>query len=168
MSITLSVTCFAPEPPRLDRYRNELAASALGVRPSQINSEGLIILRKLAMTAPDPDSEVVFLPQVRAVNLVKACQQWVGSDEDVDELVESEMTFLFFHLAPILQDVSGSHWDFIFDVVENNIEVRLGKKLTNTCSNTHAELFIERHFNPCYLGSESEAGDCSGAVSNSK
>jgi hypothetical protein len=124
MSITLSVTRFAPEPPRLDRYRNELAANALGVPPSHINSDGLALLRKLSMTVPDPESDVVFLPQTRAVNFVKACQQWVGSSEEVEESVESEMTFLFLHLAPILQDVPGSHWDFIFDVIENNMEVR--------------------------------------------
>lgn len=123
MSIALAVTQFAPEPPRLERYRNELAAGALGVKPSQINSEGLAILRKLAVVAPDPESDIIFLPQTRAVNLIKACQQWVDSDEEIDEAVDSEMTLLFFHLAPILQHVAGSHWDFIFDVVENNLEV---------------------------------------------
>ena len=76
------------------------------------------------MTAPDPDSDVIFIPQTRAVNFVKVCQQWVTSDEDIEEEVESRMTVLFFHLVPILQHVPGSHWDFIFDVVENNLEVR--------------------------------------------
>jgi len=123
MAVALSVTGSGSEPLRLDRYRNELAANVMGVRPAKINTEGLWLLRRLVATAPDPDSDIVFIPQTRAVNFIKACQQWVTSDEDIEEEVESQMTVLFFHLAPILQHVSGSHWDFIFDVVENNLEV---------------------------------------------
>jgi len=124
MAVVLSVASSGSEPLRLDRYRNELAANVTGVRPTKINTEGLWLLRRLVVTAPDPDSDVIFIPQTRAVNFIKACQQWVTSDEDIDEEVENQMTVLFFHLAPILQHVSGSHWDFIFDVVENNLEVR--------------------------------------------
>jgi hypothetical protein len=124
MAVALSITGSGSEPLRLDRYRNELAANAMGVRPAKINTEGLWILRRLVATAPDPDSDVVFIPQARAVNFMKACQHWVTSEEDIEEEVESQITVLCFHLAPILQCVSGSHWDFIFDVVENNLEVR--------------------------------------------
>lgn len=46
------------------------------------------------------------------------------SGEDVDEDVESEMTLIFFHFAPLLQNVPGAHWDLVFDVIENNLEVR--------------------------------------------
>ena len=125
MAIVSAVTKYAPQPPRLDRYRNELAAALLGVPARKANTDGLLILRKLAASAPDSESDVEFLPQPRAVNVVKACQQWISSDEDLDEEVESAMTLVFTHLAPILQDVPGSHWDFVFDVVENNIEVGL-------------------------------------------
>lgn len=55
---------------------------------------------------------------------MKACQQWISSDDDIDEEVETEMTLVFFYLSPILQNVPGAHWDFIFDVIENNLEVR--------------------------------------------
>jgi len=123
MAVALSVAGSGSEPIRLDRYRNELAANAMGVRPTEINTEGLWILRRLVVTAPDPDSDVVFIPQTRAVNFMKACRNWVTSDENVEEEVECQMTVLFFHLAPILQHVPGSHWDIIFDVVENNLEV---------------------------------------------
>ena len=125
MAIVSAVTKYAPQPPRLDRYRNELAAALLGVPARKANTDGLLILRKLAASAPDSESDVEFLPQPRAVNVVKACQQWISSDEDLDEEVESAMTLVFTYLAPILQDVPGSHWDFVFDVVENNIEVGL-------------------------------------------
>jgi len=121
--ITLCVARFGSEPPRLDRYRNELAAGVLGITASKANTDGLLLLRRLAATAPDPDSDIVFLPQPRAVNFVKACQGWITSDADIDENVESEITNVFFHLVPILQNVSGSHWDFIFDLIENNLEV---------------------------------------------
>jgi len=123
--ILACITAYAPEPPRLDRYRNELAAALLGVSPTDSDTTGLKYLRLLCASAPDPDSDVVFLPQHRAVNVMRACQVWIAEgDEDVNEDLASMMTLVFRHLAPILQDVSGSHWDFIWDVVENNLEVR--------------------------------------------
>ncbi|KAG6877121.1 hypothetical protein C0993_010124 [Termitomyces sp. T159_Od127] len=123
MAIVYSVTSFAPEPTRLDRYRNELAASLLGVPPAKANTEGLLTLRKLCACAPNSDSDVVFLPQPRAVNITKSCQQWIASDEDVDDEVVSAITAVFYHLAPILQDMSGAHWELMFDVIENNLEM---------------------------------------------
>ncbi|KAF9226338.1 hypothetical protein BS17DRAFT_807138 [Gyrodon lividus] len=131
ITILAAITAYAPEPPKLDRYRNELAASLLGVRPSAAPTTGLTIIRLLVATAPDPESDVVFLPQQRAVNVIKVCQTWVAAEDDeedgddgdgVNEDVESAMTLVFFHLAPILQNVPGSHWELIWDVVENNLE----------------------------------------------
>lgn len=125
MTLIAAITETGAEPMRLDRYRNEQAAELLGIRPSKINTAGLLTLRRLAASAPDLESDVVFLPQYRAVNVVKACQGWVTSDDaDVDEEVESAMTLIFEYLAPILQNVPGSHWEFIWDVLENNLEVR--------------------------------------------
>lgn len=95
----------------------------LGIPARKANTDGLWLLRKLAVTAPNPESDVIFLPQPRAVNLMKACQQWITSDEELDEDVESEMILVFLHLAPILQSVPGTHWGLIFDVMENNLEV---------------------------------------------
>ncbi|KAJ8507641.1 hypothetical protein ONZ45_g9999 [Pleurotus djamor] len=112
------------ESPRLERYRNEIAANITGVPPSKADTQGLSLLRRLIALAPDPESDIIFLPQPRAVSLVKACQQWATSDDaDAGEEVECEMTEIFIHVAPILQNVSGTHWDFIMDVVENNLEV---------------------------------------------
>ncbi|KAF9447824.1 hypothetical protein P691DRAFT_670660 [Macrolepiota fuliginosa MF-IS2] len=123
MTIIAAVTKTGAEPMRLDRYRNEQAAELLGIRPNKINTDGLLALRRLAASAPDLESDVVFLPQNRAVNVIKACQAWITSDDvDVDEEVESVMTLIFEYLSPILQNVPGSHWEFIWDVLENNLE----------------------------------------------
>ncbi|TCD68845.1 hypothetical protein EIP91_009559 [Steccherinum ochraceum] len=122
LALVYSVTKFCPESPRLDRYRNELAAGLFGVPASKANTNGLWLLRRLVAVAPDPESDIIFLPTPRAVNLMKACQQWIGSDEDIDEELEIEMTSVFIHLAPILQNVPGAHWDFIFDIMDNNLE----------------------------------------------
>ncbi|KAI0711424.1 hypothetical protein C8Q76DRAFT_677774 [Earliella scabrosa] len=122
LAIVFSITRYAPEPARLDRFRNELAAGTLGIPASKANTEGLWLLRNLAASAPDPESDVAFLPQPRAVNLIKACQQWITSDEDLEEDVQCEMTLVFAPLVPILSNVPGAHWDLIFDVVENNLE----------------------------------------------
>lgn len=71
---------------------------------------------------------MVFLPALRAVNVVKAIQTWVlvedeeVEDEEIDEEVESAMLPVFMNLAPILQSLSGSHWPFIFDVLEGVLE----------------------------------------------
>jgi hypothetical protein len=123
MALVSAITKYAPGPPQLDRYRRELAAALLGIPPSEANMDGLLTLRKLAASAPGSDSDVEFLSQPRAVNVMKTCQQWIASDEEIDEEVESAMTLMFIHLAPILQDVPGAHWDLVFDVVENNFEV---------------------------------------------
>ncbi|KXN85569.1 E3 ubiquitin-protein ligase listerin [Leucoagaricus sp. SymC.cos] len=123
MTIISAITGTRAEPNGLDRFRNEQAAELLGIKPSKINSTGLLTLRRLAASAPDLESDVVFLPQNRAVNVVKACQNWVTSDDaDIEEEVESAMTLIFVYLAPILQNVPGSHWEFIWDVLENNLE----------------------------------------------
>ncbi|KAJ6469367.1 hypothetical protein C8R45DRAFT_837446 [Mycena sanguinolenta] len=122
IAIVSAVSASTLEPPRLERYRNELAADLLGVSPTKANTQGLLTLRKLAASAPGVDSDVVFLPQQRSVNIFKACQQWIASDEDIEEELESAMTLVFFHLAPLLQNVPGTHWDLMFDVVENNLE----------------------------------------------
>ncbi|KAJ6470235.1 hypothetical protein C8R47DRAFT_760272 [Mycena vitilis] len=122
IAIVSAVSASTLEPPRLERYRNELAADLLGIPPSKANTQGLLTLRKLAASAPGGESDVVFLPQQRSVNIFKACQQWIASDEDIEEELESAMTLVFFHLAPLLQNVPGTHWDLIFDVIESNLE----------------------------------------------
>ena len=110
-----------PDIPRLDRYRNELAADL----PTLPISQALLCLTRLCASAPDEDSDILFLPQQRAVNVMKGCQRWITADDDDEEdevELEPAMTLLFLHLAPILQSVPGSHWDFMFDVIENSLD----------------------------------------------
>lgn len=129
MTIIAAITTTGAEPPKLDRYRNEIAASLLGIKPHKANTEGLLALRRLAASAPDPDGDVAFLTSPRAINVVKACQGWVLADdgdgddgEEMEERVESAMIPIFMHLAPILQNVPGGPWAFVFDVLESVLE----------------------------------------------
>ncbi|KZS97217.1 hypothetical protein SISNIDRAFT_482151 [Sistotremastrum niveocremeum HHB9708] len=122
LAITYALTRAGPEPPRLDRLRNELASTLAGVPNSKANKEGRRLLRRLAASAPNPDGDVVFLPQQRAIFLVQTFQKWIASDEELDIGVENLMTLMFFYLAPILQNLPGSHWELIFDIMENNLE----------------------------------------------
>lgn len=55
--------------------------------------------------------------------LIQAIQRWIGSDDDLEEEILASVAELFLHLAPIVQELSGSHWELIFDVVESNLEV---------------------------------------------
>jgi hypothetical protein len=50
---------------------------------------------------------------------------WLTSDdaEDLDEEVELRLAQLYVAVAPIVQDLSGAHWDAIFDLVESSLEV---------------------------------------------
>ena len=127
MTIIAAITAIGAESPKLDKYRNEIAASLLGIKPHKANTEGLLALRKLAASAPDSDGDVVFLTSPRAINVIKACQGWVlaaddDDGEEMEERVESAMLPIFMHLAPILQNVPGGHWAFVFDVLEAVLE----------------------------------------------
>ena len=125
MAIISALVQCVPQTQRLDRYRNQLAASLIDIPGSRVNTEGLLVLRKLASTSPSPETDVIFLPHHRTVNVVKALQKWTSSDEDIDEEVENAMMLVLAPLLPILQTIPGAHWEFIFDLIESNLEVRL-------------------------------------------
>ncbi|GAA5999438.1 ubiquitin-protein ligase RKR1 [Rhodotorula paludigena] len=110
------------ETPRFERYQNELAASLAGVQPSAIDTKGIPALRQLLAVAPPPDAPVIFLPQQRSVFLLQALQRWVSSDEYIPTELKAGIAELFSHLAPIVQDLSGSHWDLMFDQIESNLD----------------------------------------------
>lgn len=123
LCILAAIVQAAPEPQRLDRYRNELAANLSGVSAINARTTGLSILRCLNICAPDADEGMAFMTPQRAINVVKTFQQWLLSEEDITETLSSEMTAFFAHVAPLIQYVTGSHWGLIFDVIEDNLEV---------------------------------------------
>lgn len=55
--------------------------------------------------------------------LIQAVQKWIASDDDLPEEIHSRVAELFIHLSPIVQELSGSHWDLVFDIIESNLEV---------------------------------------------
>ena len=97
-----------------------------GVPSSSASTKGLPLLRLLLATAPPLDAPIIFLPQQRTMFLIQAIQKWIGSDDDLEEEILASVAELFLHLAPIVQELSGSHWELIFDVVESNLEVSRG------------------------------------------
>lgn len=134
LSITLTIAQAGAECARLDRLRNELASTLSGIPPHRASTEGLRVLRHLVASAPLPDSEGVYLPPQRAVFLLQALQKWVASDEELDEEIDSLLVQLCSGLAPILLTVPGSHWDFIFDLMESNLEASsINDKATYVC-----------------------------------
>ncbi|KAG8943606.1 listerin E3 ubiquitin protein ligase 1 [Tulasnella sp. 424] len=122
LSITLIIAQAGVECTRLDRLRNELASTLSGIPPQRASTDGLRLLRHLVASAPLPDSEGVYLPPQRAVFLLQALQKWVASDEELNEEIDSLLVELCSGLAPILFTVPGSHWDFMFDLMESNLE----------------------------------------------
>lgn len=109
--------------PRLDRFQNEVAAELTGLKASAVNTKGLPALRLLAAAAPPPDSTAIFLPQRRTVMLMQTLQAWMTSDEeDLSEELDSRVAEMFLHLAPIAQNDLGSHWEFVFDLLEANLD----------------------------------------------
>ncbi|KAG8835092.1 hypothetical protein FRC17_005213, partial [Serendipita sp. 399] len=116
------------ETPLLTRMRNEAASDLIGLPVSRANTEGANHLRTLLVLAPPVDSDSVLLPAQRSVNLVHTVEKWISSgneeedEEEVGMVVESRMIALFVHLAPILQSLSGRHWEFAFDLIENTLE----------------------------------------------
>ncbi|TRM62271.1 hypothetical protein BD626DRAFT_558116 [Schizophyllum amplum] len=109
LAILAAIAQCAPDAPRLDRFRNEVAAGLQGTSASR----ALPMVRQLVAMAPDPDSVVPILPGPRAVN-----DEDDGSAEDLESL----LPLLFTHIAPVLQTVPGAHWGLVFDVMENNVE----------------------------------------------
>ncbi|KAH8103213.1 hypothetical protein DFH11DRAFT_1772348 [Phellopilus nigrolimitatus] len=86
LAIVLAIAESALKPLGLARYRNEAATGVLGVPAAKANIDGLRLHRRLACAAPDPDSDVEFLPSTRAVNFMRACQAWVHTVLLLDRL----------------------------------------------------------------------------------
>jgi E3 ubiquitin-protein ligase listerin len=115
IAIVLCLTHLNLETPRLDRYRIELASRLSGVSPHKASTEGR---RLLEAAAPNPESDVIFLPTQRTVFMVQAFPKWFNGDDDINVHVESQFASIFIHIAPLLQSMPESHWDLLTDLVE--------------------------------------------------
>ncbi|TIB86661.1 hypothetical protein E3Q06_01501 [Wallemia mellicola] len=122
-ALLLSVKSHAISSPRLARLQNEIASQLTGISAADASEKGLPLLRILISSAPPLDAEEGLLPQQRALFLLKCVRDWVMSDEDLDEELDGRLAELFIHLVPVVQEIDGSHWDLVFDLVEANIEI---------------------------------------------
>lgn len=122
-AIIISIKPLLFETPRFERYQNELASTLAGVPSSAASGKGLHLLRVLLATSPPLDEPIIFLPQQRTMFLIQRMQAWISSDDDLADEIHTAIAELFLHLAPIVQELSGSHWDFMFDIIESNLEV---------------------------------------------
>ncbi|GAK62043.1 uncharacterized protein PAN0_001c0240 [Moesziomyces antarcticus] len=107
--------------PGYDRLRNGAAAKLSGSAPDRM----LRSLQALVALAPPVNSELSIIPQQRAIFLLKDLQKWYTSedaDSEPEEEASTRLAELFVHVLPVVQDVQGSHIDFVFDVLETNLE----------------------------------------------
>lgn len=104
-----------------------MASQITGVKLQNASTEGLRVLRLLNALTPPEQSEDIFLPQQRAIFLMQHLNGWLLSEdeaaEDITEEIEARIALLYSALAPIVQDVSGSHWNSIYDMISSNLEV---------------------------------------------
>ncbi|EAL20617.1 hypothetical protein CNBE3250 [Cryptococcus deneoformans B-3501A] len=105
--------------------QTRLASALTTIPPSKCHT-ALNLLRIFNASAPEVDSTSVFLPQQRALFVLRHVAGWLTSDDVDEDKLPEDMEFRVLELegsvAPIVQDVGGAHWDGIFDLVENGLE----------------------------------------------
>lgn len=121
LAIVTGVKSIILESPRFVRHQNELASTLAGIPPSAAAARGLVLLRSLLAASPPLDAPIIFLPQQRSMYLIQQMQAWLSSAVELPLGVHSSLAELFAHLAPIIQELSGSHWEMFFDVIEYNL-----------------------------------------------
>lgn len=131
--------------PRLDRVRNDIASRLTAIPVSKAGSNGLRLLCNLLATSPGIDSEDAFLPEQRSIFVMQHLTQWLTSDDDaaddLPEEVEARICLLFAELAPIVQGRPGAHWNSIYDMITNNLEVSRTCCRVNMCESLRLTLF---------------------------
>lgn len=122
LAIILSIKPFMLETKAFATAQNRLASGLTSYRVKDANTKGLPAIRELVASAPPADSTTIFLPQQRAVFVLRHVGGWLTSeDEAADDLAEEvdvRVAELYAALAPIVQDLHGAHWDSIFDLIE--------------------------------------------------
>jgi len=107
--------------------QNRLANALTGIPVKQANTRGIPALRLVVASAPPPDAASVFLPQQRALFVLRHVSFWLIDDgaDDLAEEIEYRVAELYNAVAPIVQDRSGAHWDSIFDLMESGLQVSI-------------------------------------------
>lgn len=113
--------------------QNRLANALTAVSAKNANEKGIPALRILIASAPALDAASEFIPQQRAIFVLRHIATWLAAgaggnedEEDEDEDEGEEMLIrvaeLYIVLAPIVQSVPGAHWESIFDLLENVLD----------------------------------------------
>lgn len=125
MSVFLAVKPLLLDSKSLETAQNRLASSLSGIPAKQANMKGVPALRLLVASAPPADAPSVFIPQQRAMFVLRHLASWLTSDEadDLEEEIEFRIAQLYTELAPVVQDLQGAHWDGIFDLIETGLDV---------------------------------------------
>ena len=124
LSLLLAVKPILIDSKAFATAQNRLASALTGVPARQANDKGIPALRLLTASAPAADSTSMFIPQQRAIFVLRHVTSWLTGDDgdDLDEEVESRLAELYTVIAPIVQDVEGGHWDSIFDLIETGLD----------------------------------------------
>lgn len=124
IAIVLAVKPILLDTELFTRTQNRFASALTTVPPSKASDQGIPTIRLLIASAPPPDAPSVFLPQQRALLVLRHIGSWLASDEadEFDESMEVYIAQVYASLAPVVQDLSGAHWDGIFDLIENGLE----------------------------------------------
>ena len=106
------------------KTQNRFASALTTIPPSKANDSGISALRLLIAAAPPSDAASLFLPQQRALLVLRHISSWLASDDadDFDESMEVYVARIYTALAPVVQDLSGAHWDGIYDLIENGLD----------------------------------------------
>lgn len=109
--------------PQFETAQNRLADSLTGIPASKATDKGLWALRLLTASAPSPDAASVFIPERRALFVLRHVESWLASDDldDLSDELQLRLIEMFSVIAPIVQSVMGAHWEMIFDLLENNL-----------------------------------------------
>ncbi len=127
VAIILAIKPIMQDSRSFSTAQNRLASALTTIPTRQISKAGIAHIRLLNATAPPQDAASLFIPQQRAIFVLKHVSGWLvdEDDEGMSEDVEWRVLELYSYLGAVVQDLQGSHWDSIFDLVENGLEVSL-------------------------------------------
>ncbi|RXK41130.1 hypothetical protein M231_01533 [Tremella mesenterica] len=127
MAIIFAAKPFLLENKAFALAQNRFANAVTAIRGKDIDPAGMWALRLLLSTAPPPDAAAVFLPQKRALFVLRHVDLWMAEDEEDNLPYGGDWLIgeLYRAVMPIIQDIPGKHWSNIF----NRIDSCLGDRL---------------------------------------